>query len=813
MTDEDAATPAGRTDGRPLTAAALRATYPDYDGQIVDRVEQPARSGETVAPETVLSAPLAGALPFDGLYCHQARAIERLREGDDVVVSTDTASGKTYVYALYFAQLRAQHPNATAVFTYPTRALAGDQLTELNDCYDDLGLDVLVEKYDGDTPANRRHAIRERADVIVTNFAALNVYLSHHPKWRDVFGNCRLVVVDEAHAYTGIQGMHVAWILRRLLRILDRYDSQPQVVCSSATIGNPVEHAQRLAGRQFTLVDEDTSPHGAREIVFWDPPLDDDLDGVDDADDDPMTRLTAKRSANAEASDLLAHLAGNDVQTLLFVRSRQGAEVAAKQTREAAREQLASGHVSVEPYHAGHGKRTRRATENRLKAGDLDGVVSTSALELGIDVGSVDSAVVAGYPGSRQSFWQRVGRAGRGTDDALSVLVARGDAIDRYVLDNPEFLLDDDVEDAVVDLGNDAVYAQHLLCAANEIPLGDDDRRWFGDDGNRLDDGVEMWKDAGRMVGDLDRGVQYTGPPRPESDVNMYATAGEQFEIRTVDDEEIDIEDIHRGRAYRDYHPGALLLHDGVQYEVIELEEDCPNPYVRLQRVSTNEYTRTQYTKEVTDVEPREVVDLGGGFELGYGTGTVNIHYDSYTRHRIGDGATSGLPQPLDLPPLDLYTQLMWVRTPAALERAVVDRIPDGDLLSSDGDLAVGDREYTFLGGLHGAEHAMIKLAPLELDLSKDDLGGLSIRHHPATGGPTWFVHDTVEGGIGFARSMFDHAEAIASRTADRVDACDCDGVRGCPSCLLDHQCGNRNEPLHTTATVEIVEEVLARLS
>jgi len=792
---------------RPLTAEDIETTFPGYEGQLVDSVTYPPQEGKTVETATVFRPELARRVPFDGLYEHQAEAIERLQAGENVVVSTSTASGKTYIYALYFAWLKRTNPEATALFTYPTKALAGDQERELNDLYDELSLEIRVERYDGDTPSSRRRDIRENADIVLTNFAATNVYLHDHMLWRTLYRNCQLLVVDEAHSYTGIQGMHVAWICRRLERILSHYGSDPQLVCSSATIGNPVEHAQGLTGQSFELVDNDTSPRGQREILFWDPPVDE--PAAVEGDVDPMAIAESKRSANSEAGELLAHLGLNDVQTLLFVRSRQGTEVTAKQTMGAASDHPATGNLSVQPYHAGHGKETRRGTENQLKSGRLDGVISTNALELGIDIGSVDSAILSGYPGSRQSFWQQLGRAGRGQSNALATLIARSDAIDQYVLDNPEYLLEDDVEDAVVDLQNNVVYANHLLCAADEKPLTAADSEWFGDD--RLDKAVQMWKDAGKFVGALDRGVQYDGSPRPQGDVDMYATGGQQFEVRCSEEgHKMDITDIHRERAYRDYHPGALVLHDGVQYEVTDLDEQSPNPSITVDPVSTNEYTRTQHTKQVSDVEPQEVQNLGGGFEIGFGMGTVSIHYDTFTRHEIGSGKMVGMPEPLELPPIELRTQLLRVRTPPELLMDVLEAVPPADLLDSPADLSQGDKEYTFLGGLHGAEHAMIKLAPLELNMSKDDLGGLSLLNHPETGGPTWFIHDTVEGGIGFARAIYEACEAVMARTDERVSACDC-SVRGCPSCLMDHQCGNRNEPLHTTATSEILRAVLDR--
>ncbi|WP_135534599.1 DEAD/DEAH box helicase [Halostella pelagica] len=806
MTDDNA-TAADETAGWServdvLSPERLRDRFPEYEGQIAHTAAQPAEDADYVDAASVLGDALAAELGHD-LYEHQAEAIERLLDGENVAVATATSSGKTFVYALYFALLKRENPDARALFCFPTKALSRDQEGALNDLYGDLGLDVTVAVYDGDTPRDRRRAIRESADVIVSNFAGINVYLGHHRKWRDCLANCELLAVDESHSYTGVHGMHVAWTLRRLRRVLDYYGSDPSLVCTTATIGNPADHAEALTGEPFSVVDEDGSPHGRREIVFWDPPFDE--DPAEEYDIEEF--LGAKRSANSEASDVLAHLGLNGVQTLLFARSRQGTELAAKAAERAAGDHPAGGYLSVEPYHAGHGKESRRSTEYRLKSGDLDGVVSTNALELGIDVGSVDAAVVAGYPGTRQSFWQQVGRAGRGTADALAVLVAHADAIDQYVLDNPDYLLGDAMEDAVVDLENNAVYARHLLCAADELPLTRNDSRWF-DGEDRLERGVEMWKDAGRFVGHLDHGVQYDGPPRPQADISMYATSGEQFDVR-CEDGEIEMEPIDRERAYRDFHPGALTLHDGTEYEVVELEEDVPRPYVTVREARTNEYTRTLSEKSVSDLDRRRERDLGDGFTLCFGTGTVSIHYSHYKRIEIETGRTKGAPEPTGLPPIELRTQLMWVETPRSLFETVVEDVPDELLAEPSASASLGTKEWTFLGGLHGAEHAMIKLAPLELRMDKGDMGGLSINRHPETDVPTWFIHDTVEGGIGFAKGIYENVESVLERTRERVADCDCGGVNGCPACLMDVQCGNGNEPLHAPATVRIVDAVL----
>ena len=807
-----------------LDPAHFEARFPEYDDQIVHTQTQPAESAQTIPAADVLPEELADSLGHD-LYAHQADAIERLRGGENVAVATPTASGKTLVYALYFALRKREDPDARAIVCYPTKALARDQQASIADLFDRLGLDLEVAVYDGDTPGHRRPEIRENADVVMTNAAGLNVYLAHHTQWRECFGNCALLAVDEAHAASGIHGMHVAWVMRRLRRLLDFYDADPRIVCTSATIGNPAEHALRLTGEEHAVVSEDGSPHGRREIAFWKPPLEDDL-GEDYSMDE---YLGAVKRAGSATGEIVAHLGLHGVQTLAFSRSRQGTELTTKGAERAASDHPASGgagggYLSVAPYHAGHGKQTRRRNEERLQSGDLDAVISTSALELGIDVGSVDATVLSGYPGSRQSFWQRLGRSGRGIDDALSVLVGRADAIDQYVLDHPEFLFEDDVEDAVIDLGNDAVYSRHVLAAANELPLDRDDERWFGaeavpegesgsesDAADRLDRAVTMWREAGVLVGDLDREVRYDGPPRPEADISMYATDSESFLVECADDD-IDVAPIGKDRAYREYHPGAVVIHDGTEYEVVEFEEDRPQPRVTLAEIDGDVYTKTHSTKSVADVEERASRDLGDGWHLKFGMGTVSVHYAHYERRDVQTGELIGPVRETGLGPIELRTQLTWVEAPKSLRETALEGVPAEDLLSEPAQYATGQRQYTFLGGLHGAEHAMIELAPLELRLDSSEIGGLSIDPHPETGVPTWFIHDGVDGGIGYARGIYEHADSLVSRTREHVADCGCDGVRGCPACLMDVQCGNRNEPLHRPATIAILSELEERL-
>lgn len=797
--------PDSNTSESPITAHGLARTVPQYQDQLRHAETIRAVDGEYVDPSTVLRDDLAARFreAVGELFVHQAQALERLTAGENVCVATSTSSGKTFVYALQAARNHLTNPDATALLVYPTKALSRDQEQELTTFFSDLGLDISVRVYDGDTPQDHRKQIRETADIIITNFAGVNVYLGQHPRWKSFLANCELIAIDESHTYTGVHGMHVAWTIRRLRRILAYYERDPQLVCTSATIGNPAEHSERLTGAPFTVVDDDGSPQAKRDIAFWKPPVDEEEIDADAAIEE---FYSAQTNPVREASSLLAHLGLHGIQTLMFTRSRKNAELGAKYVDTAVRTHPQSRHLRTEAYHAGLGKKTRRSTEYQFKSGQLDGLTSTNALELGIDIGTMDATILTGYPGTRQSFWQQVGRSGREDADALSVFVARADAIDQYILDHPDYVLADAIEDAVIGLENNPVYAQHILCAADEQPLTSADRNWF--DGERLDRAVKMWSDAGRLAGDLSRSVRYTGRPRPQSDISMYTTSNTQFDVRCSGGE-IDMEPLDRERAYRDHHEGALFLHNGVQYEVIEFVEDVPNPYITVQEVQTNEYTETSSEKTIRDLQPEATRDLGNGYRLSWGRGTVEIHYTHYQRKEIQTGTTSTPLQPTGLPPIELNTHLVWIELPSDFQTTILEGVADVDAASmTDGEII-----EVFGGGLHGAEHGMIKLTPLELRMDKSDLGGLSTPVHAATGVPTWFIHDAVEGGLGFSKRIYEQFDTIASRTRDRVAQCDCEGTNGCPACIMDSQCGNQNQYLHSEATTLVLDKVLEQFS
>lgn len=777
-----------------MNSQSLTASYPDYEGQLVHTETVPATEAQTRPAQDHLPDAIADRLGHD-LYTHQADALDRLAEGDDICVSTSTSSGKTLIYALDIARRKLDNPDAKAILVYPTKALSGDQRLELQELYSRLGVEIGVGKYDGDASSEEKKRIRQHADVVITNFAGLNQYLSHHHLWSNILVDLELLAIDEAHMYTGILGMHVAWIVRRLLRIVqsDRYRSVPQLVLTSATIGNPAEHSRRLIGRDVTVVDDDGSPQGRRDIVFWNPPSYTGDEG-----------FQVRRSTHLESSQVLAHLTAKGNQTLMFAPSRKMTELDAQWTKERLSQEYNTTRPRIEPYHAGHTKDERFELEERLKQQAVEGVVSTNALEVGINVGSMDATVLSGYPGSRMSFWQQLGRAGRGTSDALSVLVAQNSSLDQYIMRHPEYLLEDDVEDAVLDLENNRVYMQHILAAAEELPLMASDTAYFDE---RLPKVVQMYRNQGELTGDLKAQVQYAGRGRPQDRINIYGTSGDEFEVRIRDRDGsvTTIDRIDKNRAYRDFHPGAVYLHKGQQHEIAEFNESKHQPEIILEPTSVDYYTQTNREIEIRDINEELATDLDL-FRLVWGRGTVNEYYTSYLEHQtFGDGVSGPFPTGLDHP-VELTTKLVWIEIPDEFSEAARDQYP-----MVYGDEEDDEAQDPFLGGVHAAEHALIHMAPTELMIDPRDLGGLSVSRHPETGTATLFIYDSAEGGLGFSRAIYEKIESLSDRTRDLIDDCTC-GIRGCPGCVMDYMCGSDNHPMHTDAAVDLIDEILTSI-
>ncbi|MDQ3406346.1 MAG: DEAD/DEAH box helicase [Actinomycetota bacterium] len=723
-------------------------------------------------PETARTA--FARCGVDTPWAHQVTAAEHAHAGRHVVIATGTASGKSLAYQLPVISALIDDPKATALYLSPTKALGADQLRSV----DALDLRLRAASYDGDTPMVERDWVRAHARWVFTNPDMLHRgVLPAHGRWATFFRRLRYVIVDECHSYRGVFGSHVALLLRRLRRVARKYGADPVFVLASATVSDPAASATRLSGVDCVAVTDDHSPRGARTIALWEPPLLDELAGENGA--------PVRRSAGAETARILADLVVEGARTLAFVRSRLGAELTALSARRILSEVDTALADRVAAYRAGFLPEERRALENALARGDLLGVASTNALELGVDISGLDAVVVAGYPGTLASFWQQAGRAGRAGDGALVVFVARDDPLDTYLVHHPEAVLDKPIEATVTDPGNPYVLAPQLACAAAELPLTLDCLNAFGGDSARavLDDLV-----ADGHLRKRPNGWYWTSRDRPHAAVDIRGSGGEQIVVVEADSGRM-LGTVNAGNACATVHQGALYLHQGSSYVVDELDLEACLALVHAQNPDWS-------------TSPREVVDITvlstasehrfGGVTVCLGEVAVTSQVVGYLR-RLPSGEV--LDQiPLDLPSQTLRTRAVWYTI-------------DEKLLTGKGSGHTGLDPGAVPGALHAAEHAAIGLLPLFATCDRWDIGGVSTAMHPDTGRPTVFVHDGHPGGAGFADRG--HAALVPWLTAthDAIAACECPA--GCPSCVQSPKCGNGNEPLDKSGAIAVLATVL----
>ncbi|MDR7568941.1 MAG: DEAD/DEAH box helicase, partial [Armatimonadota bacterium] len=544
-----------------------------YGDRIVHVEHFPPRAARYADPTCPLAPPLREALRRKGierLYLHQALAVDAVRAGESIVVTTSTASGKTLCYTLPILERILQDPRTRALYVYPTKALAQDQLDELRS----LGLRLWAGIYDGDTPSRDRPYIRDTAQILLTNPDMLHMgILPQHRRWAHVFANLRYVVLDDLHVYRGVFGSHVALVLRRLQRVCRAHGTEVQFVCTSATLANPGEFAQRLLARPVRVISEDGAPRHARHFLLWNPPC------------DPSGLF--RHSPYREATELFCTLVRQGIRTIVFTQARKIAELIYRYAADRLPPELA---CRIQPYRAGYLAEDRREIERRLFAGELLGVVSTSALELGIDVGALDAAVLVGFPGSVASLEQRSGRAGR-SGEGLVVLIALADALDQYLMRNPRFLFDRPVEAAVVDPHNPYLLADHLRCAAAEIPLTEEDFALFGEPAREVAEWLVERGDLVRRAGRL----YWRGPRYPAADVNIRSGGGAV--IRIVDEGGELLGTVEEVRAFPQVHPGAIYLHRGETYEVQSL--DLRQGIARVRWTAADHYTEARTTTDL----------------------------------------------------------------------------------------------------------------------------------------------------------------------------------------------------------------------
>ncbi|HEY5859422.1 MAG TPA: DEAD/DEAH box helicase [Actinomycetota bacterium] len=700
-----------------------------------------------------------------GLYPHQADGLAVLRDGRDLVIATGTASGKTLVYNAAFAEAALTRPKATALYLYPTKALARDQLRAVRA----LKLpQVKASVYDGDTPRAERPLIRKNANLVMTNPDMLHLsLLPDHARWADFLFRLSMVVVDEAHVCRGVFGSHVAMVLRRLRRLIAHYGGTPRWCLASATVGNPGELATRLTGMTFDEVTDDRSPRGEKLFAFWNPPV---------VDEDTGQR----RSALSEASWLMGRLADRDVRTIGFTRSRRAAELLAEFARRDVAE--AKTRARIKSYRAGYLAEDRRRIERELADGDLIAIASTSALELGIDIGTLDAAVLTGYPGTRASMWQQAGRAGRRDGDALAILVAQDDPLDQYLVNHPDDIFERPPEAAVIDPTNPYVLEPHLRCAAREVPLREEELGFFGDVPD-VKKAVERMTDRGELV-QRREAWHDRGKDAPHRAVDVRAGGGHVYSIVIAGTGEL-LGTADEHRAYATLHPGAVYLHMGEQYLVEEL--DLVQRVAVVASADPDYYTQA---RDVTDIEVADVLSRTsiGEVEQSFGSVRVTNQVTSFVRKLVATGEVLD-EVPLPLPPVELETRAVWWTIPVS----VLDRA------------AVGPRDVP--GAIHAAEHAAIGLLPLVATCDRWDIGGVSTPMHPDTGMTTIFIYDGYPGGAGITERGARDADRWLRATLEAIRQCPCS--RGCPSCVQSPKCGNGNEPLDKTGAVSLLAAIL----
>jgi DEAD/DEAH box helicase domain-containing protein len=741
--------------------ATIAATWDDLlaGEELAHLTTEPARPARLAPLPDGLEPRVHDALAAAGiteLFAHQGEAWEAAARGEHLIVTTGTASGKTLAFNLPVLDALAHEPKLRALYLYPTKALAQDQIRALTHLKPPR---IKPAIYDGDTPSEQRWQVRKWANLILTNPDMLHVgVLPHHDRWGDVLSNLRYVVVDEAHVYRGVFGSHVANVLRRLRRLARIYGADPQFLLASATIANPGELAQRLLGVDAAVIDRDAAPKAERTIALWNPPLTDE-------------ELGLRASALGEASRLMAALVERGIRTLCFAKSRKAAELVHRFTG-----QRLGDSTRLSPYRAGYTPAQRREIERRLVEGDLLGVSATNALELGIDVGLLDCVICVGFPGTIASLRQQWGRAGR-TGHGLAVLVASEDALDQFFMREPEALLDRRIEAAILDHTNPRVLDGHVRTAAFEAPLDDKDIETLG----------AAALERASLLPELRHtpsGYVWAGRDYPAGRFGLRSSTPDPFSVVDMSTGSL-LGLVERERAYSTVHGGAVYLHLGEAYRVLELDQEARAALV--EPFAGDEYTQAKKDTMTAILETART-ERRLGVDLSFGAVTVTEQVVAYQRKRIQDGETIETVA-LDLPQTEFETEAVWF-------------VPESWMLEGL------DEMPRLLGSLHAAEHSLIALLPLWAMCDRWDIGGLSTNLHFQTRRPTIFVYDGHAGGVGITERGFEAFEGWTMDTAKLLEGCPCD--HGCPSCVQSPKCGNLNEPLDKAGALTLLQRMLS---
>ena len=698
------------------------------------------------------------------LYSHQATAIRRIGEGKDIVVVTPTASGKTMCYNVPVLDAILKDEESRALFIFPTKALSQDQTSELHELITEAGIDIKTYTYDGDTPQSARKAIRQAGHIVITNPDMLHSgILPHHTKWVKLFENLKYIVIDEIHHYRGVFGSHLANVLRRLERICSFYGSKPQFICCSATIANPAELAGKITGRQVELVDNNGAPSGRKHFIFYNPPV-------------VNKELGIRKSSLLETRILSETLIKNGVQTIVFTRSRLNVEVLVTYLKDIFHGKMGSENC-VRGYRGGYLPNQRREIEKGLREGNITGVISTNALELGIDIGKLEACVICGYPGSIASTWQQAGRAGRRNSESAAFLIASSSPLDQYIISNPDYFFGSNPENGLINPDNLVILYNHMKCAAFELPFTEGEKFGVETTGEIL-----SYMEDAKIVRHVGNRWYWASDSFPSDGLSLRNASNENFII-------IDISDPHRrviGECDRFaapmlLHEEAIYIHEGQQYQVEKLDFDDKKAYIR--KVDVDYYTDANLAVDLRVIDVfRE--DKKDNITRGYGEVTVQSlvtmfkKIKLYTHENIGSG-------PVRLPEMEMQTTSYWVSLPDSLTIT----LPQSELQN----------------GLLGLSNILSNAAPVYLMCDPGDIRVVHQVKSTFTMQPTLYIYDSYPGGVGFSEKLFELHRELFETALVMIDGCSCES--GCPSCVgpLNEFSGNSNPKRVTRSLVEYI--------
>ena len=702
------------------------------------------------------------------LYEHQAETYDAIKNGENVIITTPTASGKTLAFNLPIMETMIEDGDATALYIYPAKALSNDQLHVLENLEKELDITIDPRTYDGDTPRTQKRGIRENSRIVLTNPYQLHLILSWHHQWSRFYKNLRYIGIDESHYYKGVFGSNVAFLIKRLKRIANFYGSYPQFILSSATLANPLELANRLTGEEFVLVDNDTSPSGEKDFILYNPFKNYLRNKV----------YKTAPSVHMETENIFMYMMLKNIQTLCFTVSRKTAELIAMWAKKDMTQVKGKLAHRIAAYRAGYQPQERREIEEGLKSGKYLGVTCTNALELGINIGSLDAVIISGYPGTMISTWQQSGRAGRSSQKSIAILIAFENQLDQYFMNNPKFFFDKPHENAIIDLSNPILQEAHLLCAAKELPLKrGESEKYFGISQDVIDELVSKKDLYENHRGDF----IYPYDDNPALDHSLDQISSEEFKVMVNGRL---LETMERSQVYREAHEGAILINKGDTYVVNSI--NLKRGYVNVSKEVVDYHTMV-LNKTETNIKKKLSKTKYGGLTIHFGELTVSEDYFKYKKMHFSKPIGTFL---LDLPPLTFNTKGLWFTIPKEVKDTLEDMFPND--------------EDVFAGGLHGAEHALIGLFPLHTMCDRFDIGGLSTNYHEDTQEATIFIYDGYEGGIGITEKAVDVFVDLLNSTIDLLNNCQC--KKGCPACIYSPKCGNDNKPLHKGATKYILE-------